>query len=391
MGRFLGHRDLSLSTRLQIALEMFYAADDLAPIQRRIDLVRKSSVSGYRGAVAIDEIICQRFPRPEMPPSGTLVAVDGSQIYPDQHAPTLYYLINLSAFTCYYGESRIPDQATDPQLFYKDTEVQDADGRLISNLTVNARRSVAEMQTLAKQAWTLRGEARPLVTLYDGGLLKFFGANEVADAAKIEQDYMEALQRLQDARATLSGYVDKPRSTYIISLLHLLDLEPEDVNDYNLKTNGEIEGLSDVYLLNHVLQPGERSAIMAQNSPQNREYKDRDPSYEIAFFYVNVSDNPAPTIARIDVPMWVAQDKRAIDDLHALILAQCAIQGRRHYPYALTRADELAYVSSVDKQQLNELINVELLKNRVEREASNKLQTKGLARGSKRQHKIGSR
>lgn len=391
MGRFLGHRDQSISARLELALQWFYAATDLEAVQRRIELVRHSSVSGYRGAAAFDEVICQTFDRPAMPPSGTLIAADGSQIYPDQHSPALYYLLNMGWFTAYYGETRLPDQATEPTLYYADTEINDADGRLVNNTTVNARRSVAEMQTLARQAWYLRGEARPLVCLHDGGLLKFFGSSEVADGKKIEADYMKALQRLYDAQAVLAGYIDKPQSTYLISLLHLLHLEPSEINDFNLKTNGELEGLSDIYLMSRVLRPGQRSAIMVQNSPQNREYANVDPSYEIGFFYINVSDDHRSAIARVDIPLWVARNKRAVDDLHAILLAQCAIQGRRHYPYALTRADELAYVSGGEKQQLNELINIELLKNRVEREASGKLQTKGLARASKRQHKIGSR
>jgi hypothetical protein len=87
--------------------------------------------------------------------------------------------------------------------------------------------------------------------------------------------------------------------------------------------------------------------------------------------------------------MWVARDKMAVGALHALIVAQCSIQGRKQYPYALTRADELAYVSSVEKSQLDTMIRVEMLQNHLRPEASNKLQTKGLARGEKRQHRLG--
>jgi hypothetical protein len=396
MGRFLGNRNQTLSSRLELALQWYYAADDIEVVRRRIDLVRKSSVSGYRGGAALDEPVNEavsfRRERPLMPDSATLIAVDGSQIYPDQHAPALYYLINMGTFTCFYGDGRIPMQETQPFLNYDDASLYDSDRRLVTNLTVNARRSVMEMQTLAKQAWTLRGDARPLVTLYDGGLLKFFGANEVADAHQIERDYMDAIGMLYDARAVLAGYLGRSRSTYIISLLHLLNLNPEDVNDFNLKTNGPLEGLTDVHLLSKVLKPGERSGLLAQNSPQNREYKDRDPNYEIAFFYVNVSDTLTPSIARVEVPYWVARNPQALDDLHALVLAQCSIQGRRRFPYALTRADELAYVSSIEKGQLDEMINIELLKNRVESEASDKLLTKDLARGAHKQHhRLGGR
>lgn len=389
LGRFMGHKDGSINAKLELALAWYRAADDLDAARRRVELVRRSNISVYRGGAPLDEVICERYDRPPMPVSATLLAADGSQIYPDAHAPTQYYLINIGWFVCTYGETRLPEQATEPEIAYSDKQMLDLDGRMINNTTVNARRTLAEVQALAKQAWLLRGEARPLVTLHDGGLLKFFGPAEITGAADLEREYIVALQGLKDVRALLAGYLDRPRSTHIISLLHLLNLDPDAITDTTLRTNGDLEGLTDIYLMSRVLQPGQRSAILTQNSPQNTSYRDQDVDFEIAFFYLNVSDDSRPAIARVDVPMWVARDSQAVDDLHALLLAQCAIQGRRHYPYALTRADELAYVSGVEKQQLNELINIELLKNRVERQQSDKLQTKGLARASRRQHRMG--
>jgi hypothetical protein len=268
--------------------------------------------------------------------------------------------------------------------------LEDKDGRLVTNQTVNARRSLAEMQWLARGAWELRdAAARPMIGLHDGGLLKFFGSADVAGAQDIENEYMNALHQLYDAGAILAGYLDVPRSTYIIALLHLLSLAPNQINDANLKTNGELEGLNDAMLLAHVLEPGERSAVMTQNSPQNKEYRDRKGAdFEIAFFYLNVSTSHRASIIRVDIPMWVAKDKDAVGALHRLILDQCAIQGRKHYPYALTRADELAYVSSIEKQQLEELIHVAMLEQEIEPSASNKLQSKSLARGDRQQHRL---
>ena len=40
----------------------------------------------------------------------------------------------------------------------------------------------------------------------------------------------------------------------------------------------------------HILKPGERSAIMVQNSPQNYAFKERGENYEIAFFYLKVTN-----------------------------------------------------------------------------------------------------
>jgi hypothetical protein len=395
MGRFLGKRNLSQSDRLALALERFYAATDMDAIHDRIQLVRSAGVSGYRGAAplpkAYSEFICGVGETPPLPDCATLIAVDGSQIYPDPHATAVYYLINMGVYVYHHGEPRLPSQLTSPELVYADSKVKDEDGRIVNNPTVNARRNVEEMKWLAAQAWELRDEARPIVALHDGGLLKFFGSTEITNAHELEREYMTALAKLNDAGAVLCGYLDVPRSTYIISLLHLLSLEDGEVNEVNLKTDGDLQGLTDEMLFRRVLtQPGQRSALMTQNSPQNAEYMRKGADYEIASFYVNVSQFGKPVIARVDVPMWVAREPQAIEALHALLLHQCSIQGRKHYPYALTRADEMAFVSSVEKDQLNQLINIEMLKNEMQPEESNKLQTKGLARGERRHHRLRS-
>ncbi|MEP7291978.1 MAG: DNA double-strand break repair nuclease NurA, partial [Chloroflexota bacterium] len=347
MGQHLGSVNRTLVSRIDLALEHFYAANDLDAVHERIKQVRESSVSGYRGAAPAprphDEIICGVGELPPAPPLATLIAVDGSQIYPDVHAAAHYYLINMGVFVYNFGEPRLPSQSTEPQLVYHEDMLEDADGRLITNQTVNARRSVMEMQWLAKEAWNRRSEPRPLIGFHDGGLLKFFGGNEVAGGQQIERDYLDALQMLLDSAACPVGYLDRPRSTYLISLLHLLSLDAGQVNDANLRSNGEMEGLTDAMLFAQVLGAGDRSAIMTQNSPQNFAYKGRnvEGDFEVAFFYVNVSITSTPVIVRIDLPMWVARGKAAVAAIQALIVGQCAIQGRRSYPYVLTRADEL--------------------------------------------------
>ena len=388
MGRMLDELDFDLKDRLAIALERFYAASDLEAVHDRIKLVRQSDVSGYRGAAPFDEVICDTFPPPPAPASATILAGDGSQIYPNEMSPAHYYLINVGLFVYHHGGDRLPDQWTIPQLFYHKAHVHDR-GRLVSNQTVNARRTVAEMQELGKKAWELRGEARPLIALYDNHLL--FGAgSEVADSKEIMHGYWGALTHLHDAQAILAGYLDNPRrSRVVIRLLYLLSLSDEQVRVTDLSTGGDLEGLRDVHLFDSVLQPGERSAIMVQNSPKNLVYKQRGDSYEIAFFYLKASSGFRDTIARVDIPVWVARDKQAVDELHALLLTQCGMQGRNPYPYALTRADELAYVSGKDKAKLDEMISIELRKKGIDPHVfSAKIWGKDLARAPQRKHEM---
>jgi hypothetical protein len=291
-------------------------------------------------------------------------------------------------FVYHHGQDRLPDQMTIPQLYYHKAHVHDR-GRVISNRTVDARRTVAEMQQLGKLAWERRDEARPLVVLYDN-LLLFGAGSDVTDGVEIMRNYFAALTHLHDSQAILAGYLDNPRrSRVVIRLLYLLSLSDEQVHHTDLSTGGDLEGLRDVDLFAAVLEPGERSAIMIQNSPKNLAYKQRGSSYEIAFFYLNVSNSYHTTIARVDIPMWVARDKQTVAELQALLLAQCAMQGRNPYPYALTRADELAYVSGKDKAKLDEMIGIELRKKGINPHVfSAKTWGKELARAPKRKHEM---
>src|SRR5690606_41095946 len=67
--------------------------------------------------------------------------------------------------------------------------------------------------------------------------------------------YLSAISRLLETRALLAGYTDRPRSRYVVGLLHLLSLEPENVNRTTLATDGRLEGLEDKALFHYLLRP----------------------------------------------------------------------------------------------------------------------------------------
>ncbi len=394
MGRMLQELDFDQNDRLHMALERFQAAADLDAIHRRIEQVRSPDVSGYRGAAPLDpeyhEPICQVYPPPPVPERAVVIAADGSQVYPNEQWRIPYYLTNVGIFVYHHGEMRTPQQQTLPRLVYHPERVRDRGRRVVSSRTIDAQRTLREMQELGSAAWELRGQGIPLVALYDNHLL-FWASADVTGHIEMMKKYHAALVHLHDAGALLAGYVDNPtRSRLVIRLLHLLSLEDDQLKGSDFGS-GDLEGLKDLDLFNILLEPGERSALMVQNSPRNLKYRQRGRSYEIAFFYVKVSSGYQSAIARIDVPMWVARDRQAVDQLHALILAQCALQGRNPYPYALTRADELAVVSSQDKRKLEEMIRLEWRLNRPDVDPmvfSAKLFGKRLARSPKRPYEV---
>ena len=392
LGSMVEHLDFDIGVKLRTALERFDNPPPLEKIRERVNLVQGTSVSGYRGAVPLEgslyEDISAVYDLPPTPERATIIGADGSQIYPNEQAPVHYYLTNIGLYVYHHGASQLPYQRTLPILAYHKDHVHDRGGRIISNRTVDARRTVREMQELGKLAWELKAEARPLIALYDNHLL--FSANSSVEGHQaIMRAYKGALVHLHDSAALLAGYVDNPtRSRVVVRMLYLLSLTDEEVMHADLSTGGDLEGLRDVHLFEAVLDPGQRSAIMVQNSPRNLEYKEGPgggPSYEVAFFYLKVSSGYRSSIARVDIPMWVARDKASVDALHALLVAQCGMQGRNPYPYALTRADELAVVNGKDKNKLDELIAIELRKKGIDPTVfSAKAWSKRLARSEKR-------
>ena len=67
-----------------------------------------------------------------------------------------------------------------------------------------------------------------------------------------------------------------------------------------------------------------------------------------------------PSLARVEVPAWVADRADRLAALQAVLVEQCRIMGQRPYPYALHRAHELALVSMQEKEQVTNMILLEL-------------------------------
>jgi hypothetical protein len=390
MGRALAARNITLSERGDYAWQILDAMSDLEAIHARIKLARERD-AGFRGAAPLHEPVNRAYPRPKAPDLATILAADGSQIYPNTHGAALYYLTNVGVFVYHHGLDDLPEQITEPVLSYTETLLYDERGQVISNAAVNARRTVHEIQTLAREVWNRRTIGRPILAISDGPLL-FWVGKDVPNGHRLQDDYLAAMVHLHDAHTALYndsghsasaiGYVDRPTSSFVVSLVYLMSLAPDDVRRAALETNGPLEGLTDQWLMFRLLRPGERSALFVQQSPQNKRYRDRGESYEIVFFYLNVGQPQAYHLARIEMPMWVARDPARVDQVHALVMSQCEMMWR--YPYALTRADELAVVRNIERTQLEQLIEIELRKNEQIVELSEKLEAKVVRHGRKR-------
>lgn len=399
MGAMLEKLDFDLSESLELARQRFEAAGDLDKVRERIEWVQGSDISGYRGAAPVDSPLAEPVnhiePEPDMPHQATILAVDGGQVYPDELAPVHFYLINLGLYIYEHGQGHTPQQFTFPDLRFHKDHVHDRYGRLISNRIVDDRRTLAEIRKLAEAAWEYRHKGIPLLALYDNRLMPLFSNEDSGRTENPLKEYIASMVHLHDSKAILAGYIDHPfRSKRVIQLLYLLTFESHEqlrINQATLSRAGDLEGLRDEQFFANVLKNGERSAIMVQSSPQNKEFRDRGENYEIAFFYLKVYNASQSKVVRVDIPMWVARDKRQVEVLHSMLLNQCKMQGRNPYPYALTRADELAWVGGKDRRKLEELVRVEVRRvqdSLVGTTLTAKGRGKELARSEKRYHQM---
>ncbi len=393
LGETLVQADQARRSLLQVAQERLanysHALDELSG---KVQLTRERNLH-WRGAYpANDEPLDGHFPCPALPPLVNIIANDGSQVPVDRHAVALYYAINIGFIVYPYGTGRRPDVDTEASLHFRDDELLDSSGRLIPNAVVNARRTVREIHNLAKLAAAYVQFEPPVAVLSDGPLLWV----QPGDTPRERRDnlipYLEGLGRLRAAGAALGGYVDRPRSSGLINLLHLASLSPDEINRERLAQN-DLLGLTDARLLAGLLGPGERSALFIRQSPTNREYTER--GHEIYHCYINVSDGagehgrtaPARSlVARLEMPVWVAQDPARRDLLHAVVWQQCRVLGS--YPYVLARAHELALISTDERRDLEEMVSGALRRRGMNPRPSEKAWQKELTGGAKRRHRL---
>ena len=306
----------------------------------------------------------------------TLIAADGSQIVPDRHAALLFGLINVGAIVLSGGPDEAPRVLTDSQLSFDDEVVNWTDG------LVALRRDLAERKKLLAIS---KEYPPPLVTLTDGPL-QLWEARESNEVLGYEQalgEYLAVLSQLQGLGAITAGYVDKPSSNLLVRLLEVADTPEKDLQ--GLHEGHPLLGVSDLWLFDQLLQPGERSAVFALQARSKAVYQG---SLALHFFYLNVGQAGHPKSARVEIPAWVSQNETRIDLLHTALLEQCAILGARPYPYILHRAHESAVVSLQEKQQIEQLLAIELRKSGAEvGEISGKQSTKDSGTAGRKRYK----
>ena len=363
-----------------------YAADWATIAQALTTAAERADPKHYRAArpFAHAHPLNAGIDPPDPPPQATLIAADGSQIMPDRHAAHLYYLINVGGIVYFHGDGRAPLQFTLPVLIYPQNDYDEADF-LLSSGKVSIARDRLEIGTLADVAWEYRGGDAPVLAILDQRLLYWpIGGPDAAPNEDV-QAWLRAMLKARDAGALLAGYIDRPMTGYVVTLLRALGGLTDPGFEWTaLGKRAATGGLADAAIYGQILRPGQRSPVFVNVSPPNARFAEFDRALEVCFFYLNPGPSQG-TVARVDIPRWVASDDTAVDHIHTLLVDQCRIMGG--YPYVLARADELAVIGHQDHQELDFLIDLNMQKHGVSGSLTAKQASKDWARSGKTRFK----
>jgi len=358
IGKGARERKRTLDERRAKARELLNAyASELDALRSKVEAA-KGIDPNIRCALPLDETLASSFPPPDSPVQATLIAADGSQINPDRHASVQFSLVNVGAIIMKMNSGEAPEISTESELLYGDELLPN--GIPLSEGMVALKRDVAERTKLDELSKGIKGS---VVTFTDGPV-ELWGAK--GEDTKSYLDYVEkykgVLSRLQGRGVITAGYVDKPSADLIVRLLEIMMADNKQIQ--KLRDFHPLRGVSDRWLYGEtetpLLPPGHRSAVFQIQSSSEKSYKG---VLSIHFFYLNVGTEGHPWPVRVEIPKWVVDDKEKLNLLHAVLVEQCRMMGSRPYPYLLHRAHETAVVKNEEKQQIEQLLTLELRKN----------------------------
>ncbi|MBD3305907.1 hypothetical protein GF339_05970 [candidate division KSB3 bacterium] len=297
-------------------------------------------------------------PLPACPSPLTVIATDGSQIYPDRHEFASCYLINIGIVVLPYGTRESPMLHSQPRLFYRDEEISRIwNGKQVpvTSEIVAALRGAYEIDALAAHATHAAATPRPTVAMTDGTLILWQLEGKPKEFQhEILSVYLQSFEHFHAQQIPVMGYISQPGSADVINVLRVALCPENPTNCDRCPYKGReqelpcepIAEVTDASLFAHILGRGERTQVFQSRSTILNEYG----SHHIHFFYLNVGAE----LVRIEIPRWVAATPALLAQVHAVAYDQA--QKGQGYPVSLSEAHEQAVIRSDERAQFYRIL-----------------------------------
>ncbi|HPZ08539.1 MAG TPA: DNA double-strand break repair nuclease NurA [Candidatus Eremiobacteraeota bacterium] len=317
---------------------------------------------------------------PERPKELTLIATDGSQIFPDYHEISSCYLINTGYIILHYGTGEKPLMASEAVLYYRDRDLYEQfNGRRISvnPSIVSARRGLLEIEKLTSLLLNNK-ERKDILGLVDGTLILWTLEGSAPDFKdKILQTFLKNMDSLKEANIPIAAYISRPRTNDVINTLRVglcpqlkVNCDKCPYKDDLFLPCSPIEGITDALLFNGILKEKERSPLFESTSNILSQYGE----HKVLFFYIHTGQE----IGRVEIPLWMGEEKKLLDLTHSVVYDQVKKGGG--YPVALSEAHEKAVIRGPDRELFYKMISDSLIEEKIPLKMSAKKASKEIVR-----------
>jgi len=308
----------------------------------------------------------------------SVLAVDGSQVYPDRHISGINcFLINIGQSHMEYGQPSKANLSSQPYVFTPDNvfespdsglsaiatsktraTVESMDNSSFSSDLVDLKREELELEASFKTAHELNQkyltQSTPFAVLVDGSLIFWQLESKAPEIKKyFLNKYFEHLNNFYENNIPIAGYISMPKSRELINLLKIGLCRFEVANCISCHSLHSTFPCKDV---DHVLDTQIASTFLNQNFRStifysNSKIVDLYPEHlKPCFVYLNIGKE----IIRLEFPIWLTQKSEYLDLICKIAIDQ-SIKGQG-YPVVLSEAHEQAVIKNYDKDFFYQLI-----------------------------------
>lgn len=167
--------------------------------------------------------------------------------------------------------------------------------------------------------------------------------------------YLTILHQLYDARILHAGYISLPKSKELVNLIRIALCNFDVATQPSLEASAGkqeaskiVDKVVDAHIASFFLSAHTRSIVFQNNSEISIYYSRMVRPH---FFYLHIGTE----IGRVEIPAWIAQDERLVDQVAQIILDQ-SIKGRG-YPVVLAEAHEQAVVKGPDRDFFYQMLH----------------------------------
>lgn len=263
-----------------------------------------------------------------------VLAVDGSQIYPDRHQGFTCFLLNIAISYFFYDTSSKDSKVEFESLPFVYSDMQD--GNILCPELINCIRTELEFK-IGLDYCIKKKSNEPFLFLCDGSLIFWHLENKDSETKKkFLNSYISLFEKFYEHRIPIAGFISLPKSREIVNILKTgLQYKIIPYNSSIL-----FDHVVDSDICNFFLEPFTRSTIFSNHFPIVDSYPEHLRPY---FVYLNIGTE----IARLEFPYWIVQDNNLFNLIVEIVVDQC-LKGQS-YPISLSEAHEQAVIDNIDK------------------------------------------